>query len=299
MNNISWNLIRSFLMVVNKGSLSAAAKALDVSQPTVSRDIHSLEKYVQQNLFKRNTQGLILTRAGKALTESALKMSEHAESFNRKIHGLSTEIAGNIRISANEVVGICLLPSAVAAFVSLNPAVNVEILITNKTTNLNKCEADLALRMYRPTQPSLIVRRLPDMPLGFYAHQNYIKKHGIPESLKELRQHRIIGFDQATSFIDYSAAAGYQFSRNDFSYLTDSVLMQLNLARSASGIVATHKRLAEQWSELKPVLEWVNLPLMEFWVVCHGDVRGNVKTKAFADFLINWFEQDAYHGLKY
>jgi len=299
MNSLPWNLIRSFLVVAHEGSVSAAAKTLNVSQPTLSRDIQAIEAHTKLNLFKRSTQGLTLTEAGEALVESATKMDEFATVFERQASGLSTELKGDIRISANEIVGIYLLPPVIAKFREKHPGVNIEIVITNQTSSLNKREADVALRMFRPTQPDLVARRLPDMPLGFYVHEDYIKRNGIPESVDEFKQHNIIGMDQGLEFIDGAKAMGFQFVRDDFCVRSDNLLMQINLARNACGIVGTHIGLTKCWPELMRVLEWVSLPALEFWLVCHADTQHNVRIRELRNFLIEWFKDDVYHDVIY
>jgi DNA-binding transcriptional LysR family regulator len=296
MNNMPWNLIRSFLAVTEHGSLSAAARALGVSQPTLSRDIQALESRTHLNLFQRSPQGLKLTEAGQALVESARNMKEHADTFARQTQGLSTELEGDICISASEIVGVYMLPAAIAAFRQLHPAVNIEVVISNRVSNLNKRESDIALRMFRPTQPGLVARRLPDMPLGFYAHRDYLEQRGAPRTPEALKQHHMIGFDQDTNFIDGAQAMGYTLTRADFHLRSDNIMMQIQLARQACGIVVTQTGLARHWPELVPILQTIPLPALEFWVVCHADTQHNARIRAFKAHLITWFKDDPYHG---
>lgn len=294
MNNLNWSLVRSFLVASQQGSLSAAARLLGVSQPTLSRDIQALEKETKLQLFRRTTQGLSLTEAGQSLMEAAGRMDEAADLFSRQVTGLDVQLEGDIRISVNEILGIFLLPPAIAAYRKQHPGVHIEIVITNQTSSLNKREADIALRMYRPTQPELVARRLPDLELGFYAHRDYIKKHGIPDSMETFRQHTIIGFDEATDFIEGAGQMGYRFTRDHFALRTDHLLAQINLLRAGAGIAGTHVGLAERWPELQRILEWVPLPPLEFWVVCHGDTQYNARIRSVQQFLIAWFADDPY-----
>ncbi|MBI3776823.1 MAG: LysR family transcriptional regulator, partial [Gammaproteobacteria bacterium] len=224
MNSYDWALIRSFLAVARTGSVSAAARLLGVSQPTLSRDVQALETATALNLFKRTTKGLQLTEAGQALMESATRMDDAADQFARQASGMSLDLYGDIRISANEIVGTYLLPPALAALREQHPGVAVEIVITNRASSLSKREADIALRMFQPAQPDLVARRLPDLELGFYAHRAYLQKHGTPATFTELQQHRPIGFDENIEFIDGAAQLGYQFTRNDFALRTDHLL---------------------------------------------------------------------------
>lgn len=296
MNNMNWGQIRSFLAVSRLGSLSAAARQLGVSQPTLSREIQALETSTELNLFKRTTQGLQLTEAGSTLVDAAGKMNDAADQFARQASGLSVELSGDVRISVNEIVGIYLLPPAIAAFRAQHPGVHIEIVISNRASSLSKREADIALRMFRPTQPDLVARRLPDMELGFYAHRNYIKEFGEPTNIDDLKSHTIIGFDEEMDFIDGAAAMGYHFVRDNFALRTDHLLAQINLMRSGAGINGTHVRLAEHWPELVRVLQWVPLPALEFWCVAHSDVQYNSRIREVMQFLIQWFSQDPYRA---
>jgi len=294
MNSVNWDLIRSFVIVARLGSLSAAARKLGVSQPTLSRNIQALESATQLNLFRRTTQGLELTEAGRSLMETANHMDESADRFQRLASGLSEEPCGDVRISVNDVVGVHLLPPALAALREAHPGLQIEILIDNKPSSLNKREADIALRMYQPTQPDLVARRLPDLELGFYAHTDYLKQHGQPEDLEQFLQHHIIGMDESMDFIKGGRQMGVEFKREHFVFRTDSLLTQINLARSGAGIVGTHVGLAEQWPELQRILKWIHLPALEFWLVCHNDVQYNHQISTVMRFLGEWFHTQPY-----
>ncbi len=294
MNNLEWDLVRSFLSVARMGSLSAAARELGVSQPTLSRNIQAIESKTELNLFQRTTQGLTLTEAGADLVDAAAKMNDAAELFNRQVSGLSERLDGDIRLSVNDIVGNYLLPPAIAAFRQQHAGIHIEIVITNHASSINKREADIALRMFRPTQPDLIANRLPDMPLGFFASSNYLKEYGIPKSFEEFPQHILIGFDESTEFIDGAKQRGVNLERKNFSIRTDHLLAQINLCRAGAGIVATHVELAKRCPELQQVLEWVPLPALEFWIVCHSDTQHSSKIRALRHFLTEWFKEDPY-----
>ena len=295
MNNLDWDLVRSFVSVARLGSLSAAARELGVSQPTLSRNIQSLESDTQLNLFRRTTQGLQLTDAGRSLMEAASRMDEAADQFHRQASGLSDEVGGDVRISANDVVGVYLLPPAIKALRDEHPGLQIEIVIDNKTTNINKREADIALRMYRPTQPDLVARRLPDMALGFYAHREYVERYGEPENLEQFIKHDIIGMDEGMEFIEGGKQMGVEFRREHFNLRTDSLLTQINLARSGAGIVGTHVGFVRHWPELVQILKWIPLPALEFWLVCHKDVQFNRQIDTVMKFLGEWFRENPYH----
>jgi DNA-binding transcriptional LysR family regulator len=294
MNQLDWALIRSFLAVARLGSLSAAARDMGVSQPTLSRDIQALEAATGLNLFRRTTQGLVLTPQGQRLVDAADHMNAAADRFARQASGLSVELEGDVRISANEIVGTYLLPPAIADFRQEHPAVHVEVVISNGASSLSKREADIALRMFRPTQPDLVARRLPDLELGFYAHRDYLDRRGEPADMKAFKSHCLIGFDEGLDFIDGAAKLGHQFVREDFAVRTDHLLCQIQLLRAGVGIGGTHVGLASHWPELVRIMRWAPLPMLPCWCVTHRDVQYNSRIRALMQFLIRWFEDDPY-----
>lgn len=294
MNSYDWGLIRSFLAVAQNGSLSAAARALGVSQPTLSRDIQALENATALNLFRRTTQGLQLTETGQSLVEAASRMNSAAELFTRQTVGLSAELTGDVRLSVNELVGCYLLPPALVAFREQHPNVNIEIVVSNAVSSLSKREADIALRMFRPTQPDVVARRLPPIALGFFAHNRYLSRHGTPTHFDDCRTHTLIGFDADTEFIDQASRQGYSMVRDNFAIRTDHLLLQTHLIRAAAGIGVTHVGLAAKWQDVVQVLHDVPLPELEFWIVCHRDVQHNSRIRAAMQFLGAWFEAGAY-----
>ncbi|MEJ2686273.1 MAG: LysR family transcriptional regulator, partial [Gammaproteobacteria bacterium] len=280
MNEPDWGLVRSFLAVARLGSLSAAARDLGVSQPTLSREIQALEAATGLNLFRRTTQGLVLTDQGQTLVDAAEHMSAAADRFARQASGLSVEPEGDVRISANEIVGTYLLPPVIAAFREQHPAVHLEVVISNGASSLSKREADIALRMFRPTQPDLVARRLPALELGFYAHRDYLDRHGEPADLAAFKSHCLIGFDESLDFIDAAAKLGHRFVPDDFAVRTDHLLCQIQLLRSGVGIGGTHVGLANHWPELVRIMHWAPLPALPFWCVTHRDVQYNSRIRA-------------------
>lgn len=297
MHNLDWDLVRSFLAVSREGSVSAAARELGVSQPTLSRAVQALEAGTGLNLFKRTTQGLALTEAGQKLVEAADRMNDAADQFQRQASGLSEELTGDVRISVNEIIGIYLLPQAIAAFREQHPGVHIEIVITNRVSSLSKRDADIALRMFRPTQPDLVARRLPDLDVGFFAHKNYVAKHGAPTNFEEFMNHAVIGFDEGMDFINGARAFGYELKREDFPLRTDHLLAQLGLMRAGAGISGTHVEIAKHFPELVRVAEFIALPKLEFWCVCHADVQFNSRIREMMNFLVEWFDKDPYQRM--
>ncbi|PKF80729.1 LysR family transcriptional regulator [Vibrio sp. vnigr-6D03] len=294
--NINWQWVRHFLVVAEQGSLSKAAEALSLSQPTLTRQIQRLEKELGYALFERSTQGLDLTENGVALLASAKRMSESADQFLRSAQGNSGVLKGAIRISVNELFGHFLLPKALVAFHESHPEIEFEVVISNEATNLSKRDADIAVRMFNHRQQDLVSRRLPSIPLGFYAHSAYIERHGLPMGIVDLAKHRLVGFDRMTSFIDEARQHGVELKLNDFCYRTDSLLQHWALLNQGAGIVATHQGLAKTSGELVQVLEVSPISELPCHLVVHQDIQTNTKVRTLLNFLGDWFES---HGYQY
>ena len=290
-NILSWELIQAFSTVAKSGSLSKAAKALNTSQPTLSRQIALLEKRLEITLFERSTQGLKITDLGAKLIESSDMMLQASEQFMRTASGSTLSLAGNVRISANEVIGLYYLPEAITEFNQRYPEIQVEIDISNQSTSLHKRDADIALRMFRPTQPELIAKRLPNIELNFVASNDYLRKYGHPKNLQEIAQHTLIGYDKDSQFIKSIKKLGFPISEKDFYLKTDFLPLQIELARKGAGITITHKHLINQWSELNEIMSDVTLPHLELWLVCHADVQHNRRIRVLMSYLTIYFEE--------
>lgn len=285
MNHLPWDLIQAFSAVAKLGSLSKAAKILQTSQPTLSRQILLLEKKLEITLFERSTQGLKITDLGAKLLESSNTMLSASEQFLRTASGSTYSLAGSVRLSANEIIGLYYLPQAIIQFNQLYPEIRVEVDISNHSTSLHKRDADVALRMFRPTQPELVVKRLPDISLGLTASKNYLSSYGYPENIDKINQHTLIGFDRNSQFVRSLQQLNFAVTDKDFSLKTDFLPLQIELAKQGAGITITHHHLIKTWPELELILPDIILPRLEFWLVCHADVQHNRRIRVLMDFL--------------
>jgi len=290
-NKLPWDLIQSFIAVSQLGSLSKAAREIGTSQPTLSRHIATLENKLGMTLFDRSTQGLLLTEAGSRLIESSESMKLAAEQFIRIASGVNMSLTGSIRISANEVIGLYYLPEIIANFNRDYPEVYVEIDISNQETSLNKRDADIALRMFRPTQVELVAKRLPSIELNFVASKDYLAKHAAPIEFEDIFQHKLIGYDRDSQFKDKIKQLGWPLTEKSFINRTDFLPLQIELARSGAGISATHTCLLKRFTDLEVVLPNIPLPPLDLWLVCHADVQHNSKIRVMMDFLTDAFEK--------
>lgn len=282
---LSWDMIHTFDAVAKTGSLLAAAKTLRVSQPTVGRRIDLLEEVLGVTLFVRSRDGMALTDAGVDLVETSGEMVRMAGEFERRATDSHTEIAGTVRLSVNDILGIHVMPDLLREFMETYPDIQVELEITNAATNLLRRDADVAVRMFRPVQSDLIARKAGNISLGFYASKSYLKAHGRPKTFADLKAHRQIGFDRETFFVDGAKALGETVTASDYAFRCDNILAQIEAVKAGLGIGVLHQGLAARFQDLEQILPQINLPEYEIWVACHSEVRHNKRIRLLVDFL--------------
>ncbi|MHB2242354.1 LysR family transcriptional regulator [Pseudomonas monsensis] len=290
-NNISWELYRSYLSVLQEGSLSGAARALGVAQPTVGRHIDTLERQLGVSLFTRSQQGLLATEAAQALKPFAQSMQANAAALLRAAEAQGSGVRGTVRISASEVVGAEVLPPVIAGLQGQYPELNVELVLTNRVQDLLHREADIAVRMVAPEQGSLIARRIGDIELGLHAHRRYLDARGTPQTLEQLTEHALIGFDQETPFLRSARHWLPQWRREHFTLRTDSDLAQLAMIRAGVGIGVCQVRVAQRDPALVRVLAHPFKPRLTSWLTMHEDLRNSPRCKVTFEALLSGLEQ--------
>ncbi|QXH97912.1 LysR family transcriptional regulator [Pseudomonas monsensis] len=290
-NNISWELYRSYLSVLQEGSLSGAARALGVAQPTVGRHIDTLEQQLGVSLFTRSQQGLLATEAAQALKPFAQSMQANAAALLRAAEAQGSGVRGTVRISASEVVGAEVLPPVIAGLKGQYPELNVELVLTNRVQDLLHREADIAVRMVAPEQGSLIARRIGDIELGLHAHRRYLDARGTPQTLEQLTEHALIGFDQETPFLRSARHWLPQWRREHFTLRTDSDLAQLAMIRAGVGIGVCQVRVAQRDPALVRVLAHPFKPRLTSWLTMHEDLRNSPRCKVTFEALLSGLEQ--------
>ncbi|HUO94027.1 MAG TPA: LysR family transcriptional regulator [Rhizomicrobium sp.] len=281
-----WDLYRSFLAVLRQGSLSAAARALDLTQPTLGRHVQELEASLGQTLFTRSQAGLLPTRAALQLQPHAEAMASAASALLRAASGALDEPEGSVRLTASEVVGVEVLPPILAAFRELHPKIVIELSLSNLNQDLLRRDADIAVRMARPTQSALLAKKIGTVPVGLFAHRRYIACHGMPSSIEDLaRSHTIIGFDADAAAVRTVRQTGLPITRDLFAFRSDSDHAQLAALRSGFGIGGCQKRVAARDSDLVPVLVDAFRYALEMWLVMHEDLRASRRVRLLYDHL--------------
>jgi len=290
-SDISWEFYRSFLGVLREGSLSGAARALDIAQPTVGRHIGALEKSLGIALFTRSQTGLMPTEAAQSLRGFAESMQSTAASLERAAASQGAGVRGTVRVTCSDVIGVEVLPPIVTALRDRYPELTVELVLTNRVQDLLRREADIAVRMVRPRQELLVARRIGQIKVGLFAHQQYLTRHGTPSSIADLAKHSLIGFDQTTEYIRNASKAFTAWRREAFAMRTDSDLAQLALIRSGAGIGICQAAIASREAAIVRVLpKQISLPL-ETWITMHEDLRNSPRCKVTFDALIGGLQR--------
>lgn len=280
-----WDLYRSFLAVMRAGSLSAAARELDLTQPTLGRHIAELEATLGRPLFLRSQAGLSPTEAARQLRPHAEAMAAAAAALMRTASGALDEPEGSVRLTASEIVGVEVLPAILAEFHEAHPGIVVELSPSNLNQDLLRRDADIAVRMARPSQKALIARRLGTVPVGLFAHKSYLARRGTPRSLDELARHSIIGFDADAGSARSVRQAGLPVTRELFSFRSDSDHAQLAAMRSGFGIGGCQTRIASRDPNLVAVLPQEFRIDLEMWLVMHEDLRASRRVRLLFDHL--------------
>ncbi|WKE64295.1 LysR family transcriptional regulator [Gallaecimonas kandeliae] len=284
---MGWEQYRTFLAVLNEGSLSGAARALGITQPTVGRHISALEASFQQVLFTRSQTGLLPTEAALALRGYAEAMQSNAAALERAASRRQGEgLTGTVRVSASEVIGVEVLPGAIARLRQDHPGLKVELVPTNKVQDLLQREADIAVRMTAPRQEALVARKAGDVEIGLFARSDYLEMHGTPALPDELAGHALVGFDTQTPFLRAATQAFPLWRRDAFSVRTDSDLGQLALIRAGAGIGVCQVALARRDAALKRVLAEHFSFRLPAWITMHQDLRDSPRCRATFDALV-------------
>ena len=289
MDTLDWTLIRSFLAVAEAGSLSGAARVTGVSQPTLGRHTQAIEASLQVPLFTRTAQGQALTDAGQALLPPARAMQAAAAELALTAKGHSDGIEGTVRITASRVVSHVILPPILAGLRAEEPGIQIDLVPSDTTENLLFGEADIALRMYRPTQPDLVARHIGDLPLGLYAARTYLDRQGRPARPEDLMQLDFIGQDRMDQIIRVMAMLGMDVARSFFPVRCDDPLTYVELVRAGCGLGGILRAIGDA----DPVLERIDvipdLPSLPVWLTAAPGLRQSPRLRRVWDVLATAF----------
>ncbi len=283
--SFDWQLIRSFLAVLEAGSFTAAARATGAHQPTLTRHVADLEAQLGTPLFERTGRGVVPTAAAHEILASAQQMQAGAAALSEAISGRRDRLGGTVRITASQVMAAWLLPAILTELHATEPSIQLELVASNDVDNLLRRDADIAVRMVRPSQGSLLARRIAEIQVGAFAHRRYLEVAGVPRTADELLTHRLLGHDTDDIILRGFASAGLRVSRAQFPIRTDDHIAYGQLLAEGAGIGFVACYNAARWPGVVRVLPGLRIPPMPCWLAVHREVRGNRSVRHVFDFL--------------
>jgi DNA-binding transcriptional LysR family regulator len=283
----SWDLYRSFLAVLRTGSLSAAARSLQLTQPTVGRHITRLQELLGERvLFTRSPGGLLATAAAQELRVHAEAMESAAAALRRSASSDAAEQRGTVRIAAADVMGVEVLPRLLTEFRLNHPTTTIELSLSNQVVDLLRRDADIAVRMAPPKQQSLIAKKVGDIVLGLYAHRRYLERFGQPQTMDDLTRHALIGYDRLLPFDRILKGLPLPLNREMFEFRSDNDLAQLAAIRQGFGVGMCHHGLGQQDPNLVCLFPKQIRITLQVWVCLHVDLKRSPKIRAMFDHLV-------------
>lgn len=279
-----WDLMQSLHAVLEAGSLSAAARLRRLTQPTLGRHIDQLERQLGAPLFLRSPRGLQPTDLALAFRPHLADMAAAAATAGRDASSVASGAGGVVRLAASEVIGVEVLAAILASFRRANPAIDVELALSNRNEDLNRRDADVAVRMARPTQSNLVAKKVGELTFGLYATEDYIGSYGLPKDFRELVGHTLIGFDRVVPARMNELLIGRPITRDLFALRTDNDVAQLATTRAGFGIGACQRQLGERFG-LVPVMADLFSFKLEIWICMHETLRGSPRMRLMFDHL--------------
>lgn len=280
-----WNRARAFLVTAEEGSLSAAARALGMTQPTLGRQVTALEEQLGVTLFERVGRGLTLTEAGMDLLEHVRAMGEAASAVSLAAGGQSQSIEGHVAITASEVYSHWLLPPIIKRLRQIAPGIVVDVVAANEIRDLKRREADIAIRNARPDQPDLIARLISNDAGTFYASPEWIAANPSVKRLEDLGQRDFIGLADQAQFMMALHKRGIEVTEKNFRASSNSHLVHIEMARAGLGIGVLPCALGDADPGLTRLLP--DVPNFEYpvWLVAHRELHTNRRVRLVFDLI--------------
>jgi DNA-binding transcriptional LysR family regulator len=284
-DQFNWALVKSFLAVLDAGSLMGAARKTGQQQPTLSRHMAELEAQLGAPLFERTGRGLTPTALALAIADAARQMQAGAQGLTQQLVGSRRRTTGTVRISTSQVAATYLLPPILAALQRNEPGIQIELVASNQITNLLRREADIAVRMLRPTQGSLVARKMGEVHIVAAAHERYLDHAGTPRKPQDLLKHRLIGYDRDTTIEQGFKKMGLPLTREHFALRTDDHIAYGRLLAAGAGIGFVARYNLAHWPGVRALLPQLAIPALPCWLAVHREIRGNAVVRQVYDHL--------------
>lgn len=286
-----WNQARAFLVTAEEGSFSAAARALETTQPTVGRQVAALEKELGVTLFERVGTSLELTATGLDLVEHVRAMFEAANRVALTATGQASSIVGTVCVTASEVIAAHMLPPIIARLRVDHPGIELEVVASNEARDLHRREADIAVRNFRPTQPDLVARKIKDTSAHMYAAPSYLARLGKVRSVKDLSRAEVFAFDRTDVMIDGFRALGIDLARSNFPIVSSNHLVQWELCKRGAGICVMMQEVGDAERSVRRVLSSLPAIPIPIWLVCHRELRTSRRIRLVFDRMAEDLER--------
>jgi DNA-binding transcriptional LysR family regulator len=280
-----WNRARAFLITAEEGSLSAAARALGMAQPTLGRQVDALEEELGVVLFERVGRGLTLTPSGVELLDHVRGMGEAAIRVSLVAAGQSQAIEGKVSIAASEVHAAMVLPRIIVRLRREHPGITLEVVAATKTSDLRRREADIAIRNFAPTEPDLIGRKIRDIPARLYATPEYLESIGNPVLPYDLREADFISVDSSGMFLKGLNAWGISVTERNFPILCENYLVMWEMVKQGLGIGVLDGHLGDTEPLVRRVLPEFAPLVFPMWLVTHREVNTSRRVRIVFDLL--------------
>lgn len=284
-SSFDWNQARAFLVTAEEGSLSAAARALGLTQPTLSRQVAGIEEALGVTLFERTPRALLLTQAGTELLEHFRSMGDAANRISLTATGQSQTVTGKVVIAATNGMATYFLPPILNKLRTKAPGLQIEIIASNEMSDLRRREADIAIRHSRPQDENLIAKRLRDTTAKLYASTQYLDEAGRPSDAADLAKMQFVGFDDPEQRLGLMASRGINLTTSNFNFLTSSVTLSIALVRQGCGIGLLPLDIGEAYPELENAFPAFEQLSIQTWLVAHRELRTNLRIRLVFDLL--------------
>lgn len=280
-----WNQARAFLVTAEEGSLSAAARALNLTQPTLSRQVAALEETLGVTLFERVAKSLILTDAGLELVEHVRAMGEAASRVSLAASGKAQQVEGLVTVSTTDLTAAHILPDILRDLRDLAPGIEVKLLCTNSLSDLRRREADIAIRHVSPDHPDLYARKLRDAPARIYGARSYVEQFGRPLTLEDAKHLDFVGYDNNEELVGYLRAFGLDVSEGNIRLGSPNGVVAWELVRQGFGLSIMADEIAERFPEIIPAFSGVKPVSFPIWLVTHRELHTSRRIRVVFDHL--------------
>ncbi|MGH1358699.1 MAG: LysR family transcriptional regulator [Burkholderiaceae bacterium] len=282
---LSWNLIQSFLAVLDTGSLLAASRQLRTTQPTVGRHIEALEGQLAVLLFDRTARGLVPTTHAHRIAADARQMQSGADQIARIAAGQGEQEQLSVRVSASDMVALHVLPAAAIRLATLAPNIKLAIVASDEVVNLLKRDADIAIRMVRPSQSSLIARRIGEVRLLPCAAQSHIDRWGMPDSTQALMRQPFVLPDRDHGFSQFLASSGLSVESFNVALRTDSFPLNWEAVSAGLGAGVASEYMIKRNPHVHALPIDLPVPPLPVWLAVHRELKTNPRIRQVFDFL--------------